>query len=141
MNKTIIWIIIILILAGGAYFLFTDIGKQGNEQTAVKSTEKASSYSLTDKSETTAVKEISMVSGGFFFSPNKLTLKKGQPVKINIKNSGVHTFTIDELGVDVPLTGQSTVVEFTPTKSGTFEYYCAIPGHRENGQFGSVIVL
>lgn len=84
--------------------------------------------------------ELHMVSGGFFFSPENLTLAKDQPVNITLQNSGAHTFTIDELGVNVPLRGSSATVEFTPTKSGTFEYYCAVPGHRESGMFGSLTV-
>ncbi len=81
-----------------------------------------------------------MVSGNLFFNPNNLTLKKGQPVNITFQNSGTHTFTVDELGVNVPLRGSSGVVEFTPTQSGTFEYYCAVPGHRLGGMSGSLTV-
>jgi len=87
-----------------------------------------------------SVGEVSMVSGNLFFNPKTLTLAKNQPVKITFQNTGSHTFTIDELGVNIPLRGNTAVVEFTPTKSGSFEYYCAIPGHREGGMFGSVVV-
>lgn len=83
---------------------------------------------------------IEMVSGNFFFTPKNLSLKKGEAVTIRFQNSGVHTFTIDELGVNIPLRGSSPVAEFTPEKSGTFEYYCAVPGHREGGMFGSLTV-
>jgi len=87
-----------------------------------------------------SAREISMTSGNLFFGPRTLTLAKGQPVKINFRNVGVHTFTIDELGVNVTLRGSSGVVEFTPDRSGTFEYYCAVPGHRGGGMFGSLRV-
>jgi nitrite reductase (NO-forming) len=81
-----------------------------------------------------------MAAGNFFFSPSSMTLVKGQPVKITFQNSGTHTFTIDELGINEPLRGSSATIEFTPTQSGTFEYYCAIPGHKEAGMFGSLEV-
>ncbi|MCH8741541.1 cupredoxin domain-containing protein [Patescibacteria group bacterium] len=87
-----------------------------------------------------SIKEISMVSGNLFFNPKDLILIKDQPVKIVFSNSGTHTFTIDELGVNVPLQGSSATVEFTPTESGTFKYYCAVPGHREGGMEGSLKV-
>ena len=87
-----------------------------------------------------SIKEIAMVSGNFFFSPKNLTLKKDERVKITFQNSKVHTFTIAELGVNVTLQGSSPTVEFTPTKTGTFEYLCVIPGHREGGMLGSLIV-
>jgi len=37
-------------------------------------------------------------------------------------------------------TEEFETVEFTPTTSGTFEYYCSVPGHRESGQFGTLKV-
>jgi len=84
--------------------------------------------------------EISMESGNLFFSPDNLSLTKGEPVKLTFQNAGTHTFTIDELGIDVPIRGSSAVVEFTPNQTGTFEYYCATPGHRSGGMFGSLTV-
>jgi plastocyanin len=87
-----------------------------------------------------SVKEISMISGNLFFNPKNLTLKKDQPVKIVLQNTGTHTFTIDELGIDELFQGDNPIIEFTPTKSGVFEYYCAIPGHREGGMVGLLTV-
>ena len=81
-----------------------------------------------------------MVSGNLFFKPDKLSLTKGKPVRIQVQNTGIHTFTIDELGVNVPLRNSSEVVEFTPNKEGRFVYYCAIPGHREGGMLGDLEV-
>ena len=89
---------------------------------------------------TSLIKGINITSGNLFFSPKTITVAKDQPVVINLQNTGTHTFTIKELGVNVPLSGNSPVVEFTPTESGTFEYYCAVPGHREGGMFGSLKV-
>ncbi|GMQ95428.1 MAG: hypothetical protein BMS9Abin13_541 [Patescibacteria group bacterium] len=142
MNKTTIWIVIILAIALGAYFLLLGVGEREGVGTAEPAQiEQAAPKIPVDGSAEVNVKEISMVSGGLFFNPNNLTLEKGQPVRISIQNSGLHTFTVDELGVDVPLAGVSGVVEFTPTESGVFEYYCAIPGHREGGMFGSVTII
>jgi len=99
-----------------------------------------SKFLIVDKAVeiTPSVKEISMVSGNLFFTPKDLTLTKDQPVKITFQNTGTHTFTISELGINVSLRGSSAIVEFTPTQSGTFDYYCAVPGHREGGMFGSL---
>ncbi len=93
------------------------------------------------QNDSSSVKELNMVSGNLFFTPDNLELKKGQPVRITFQNTGIHTFTIDELGVDVPLRGPSAVVDFTPNKEGQFEYYCAIPGHREGGMLGDLTVV
>ena len=92
------------------------------------------------QAEATNVKMVGMSSGNLFFNPANLTLVKGQPVMLMFQNKGTHTFTIDELGVNVPLSGSTPKVEFTPNKAGTFQYYCAITGHREGGMIGSLKV-
>jgi len=51
-----------------------------------------------------------------------------------------HTFTVDELGVDlkVPVGGARTVSFNAPP--GTYSYYCGVPGHREAGMQGTLTV-
>ncbi len=51
-----------------------------------------------------------------------------------------HTFTVDELGVDlkVPVGGERTI-SFNASP-GTYAYYCAVPGHREAGMEGTLTV-
>lgn len=86
-------------------------------------------------------KPISMSAGNFFFTLKTLSAKVGKKIVLEVQATGQHTFTIDELGVNVPLPhGKTTRVEFIPARSGTFTYYCAIPGHREAGQVGTIAV-
>jgi len=88
----------------------------------------------------TGVREINVTSGNLFFQPGAITLKKGQPARIMFQNTGYHTFTVDELGVNTTLQGSSAVGEFTPDKIGTFRLYCAVPGHAEGGMVGTITV-
>jgi nitrite reductase (NO-forming) len=83
---------------------------------------------------------IAMRAGDFFFSPKSLTVAVDEEVILDIRSTGTHTFTIDELGVNVRFGTGPATVRFTPDRAGQFEFYCAIPGHRERGMFGSVIV-
>jgi len=77
----------------------------------------------------------------FSFSPDALNGKVGEEINIDITATGQHTFTIDELGVDVVTPHRETTrISFTPDRVGTFEYYCAIPGHKEAGQVGTINV-
>lgn len=94
-------------------------------------------------SETGAPQEIEMDASEFKFDPATITVKAGQPVRVTVTNTGTleHTFTITDLGVDEPTPiGQTVTFEFTPTESGTFELVCTVPGHKEAGMVGSVVV-
>jgi uncharacterized cupredoxin-like copper-binding protein len=36
--------------------------------------------------------------------------------------------------------GQTNQLEFTPTAAGTYEFWCTVPGHKEAGMIGKLIV-
>lgn len=63
-----------------------------------------------------------------FYTPNQITVKKGEKVKITLKSMDVpHGFAIDELNIATEVApGPPVVVEFTPTKAGKFEFYCVV---------------
>ena len=91
----------------------------------------------------TTVKTIDVEAGSFYYKPDTITVKKGQKVKIVLHAvSMMHDFNIDELNVKAPITknGDTSTVEFTPDKTGTFEYYCSVGQHRANGQVGKITV-
>lgn len=143
MKKTVIITIIVLVVAGGGYFLFRggyQIPGYGQPTPSQQVAPATTVPTPASTQEAVKVKEVSMTSGNTFFNPKDITLAKGEPVKITFQNTGRHTFTIDELGVNASLSGSSPTVEFTPTKAGAFEYYCAVPGHREGGMLGSLTV-
>lgn len=76
------------------------------------------------------------------FSPKTITVKQGEIVKlILVSDDSPHTFTIDELGVNRQFTyGKDGTVTFTADKKGTFQFYCAVSGHKESGMVGTLIV-
>ncbi|OGD33911.1 hypothetical protein A2988_00250 [Candidatus Azambacteria bacterium RIFCSPLOWO2_01_FULL_46_25] len=80
----------------------------------------------------------------FSFAPSEIRVKKGEKVKVNFANAGgwPHDFVIDELNVRTPqvTVGESASVEFIADKAGTFEYYCSVGQHRQNGMKGKLIV-
>ena len=96
---------------------------------------------VTERTSSISVETIAMEAKSFSFSPDILKANVGEVIRLNITATGQHTFTIDELGVDVILPhGETTRVEFTPEQVGTFEFYCSVPGHREAGQVGEMVV-
>lgn len=82
------------------------------------------------------VKEFSIVAKDFKFTPNTITVNKGDTVKLNIKSEDtVHGISIPEFNVnkDIPAMGEVSV-EFVADKSGTFPFKCSVycgSGHKE----------
>ena len=101
------------------------------------------SSAATTAAATSDVKIVNVEAGSFYFKPNEIRVKKGEKVKIVMTSKDMmHDFTIDELGVKLPITkaGTTNSVEFVATKAGTFEFYCSVGQHRANGQVGKLIV-
>lgn len=89
------------------------------------------------------VKEFTIDGSSYRFSPNILSVNKGDIVRINFANSeGKHDLKIDgyNIGTKVIDGGQSDVLEFTADKTGEFEYYCSIGEHRQMGMVGKIVV-
>lgn len=71
-------------------------------------------------------KVIQIVAHKFAFEPNRITLKKGVPVTIQLTSRDVkHGFYIRGLKVDEEIEpGKTTEVTITPDKTGTFPTIC-----------------
>lgn len=91
---------------------------------------------------TTAKEEqrVTIVSKPGIFTPSIVTVKRGVPLTITFINSGEHTFVIEELGIRKVLTEFQESLTITPAKVGTFPFFSDIPGDKEAGMIGTVIV-
>ncbi len=71
-------------------------------------------------------KVIQIVAHKFAFEPNRITLKKGVPVTLQLTSRDVkHGFYIRGLKVDEEIEpGKTTEVTITPDKAGTFPTIC-----------------
>jgi uncharacterized cupredoxin-like copper-binding protein len=93
------------------------------------------------------------------FDKTALSATVGQPLTINLQNVGAleHDFTIDKIDAKAMLDGKDAKtekhavyahlkaktngkLELTPAAAGTFEYYCAVAGHKEAGMKGTLTV-
>jgi heme/copper-type cytochrome/quinol oxidase subunit 2 len=84
------------------------------------------------------------------FDPATLTVRVNQPVTITLQNNDavVHSFVIDELNVKIDKvppggTGSAsfTATEVrTYTEGGAYLFYCDLPGYKEAGMRGNLIV-
>ena len=148
MNKTVIIAIVVVffILAGILAVSFINQPQQQtqNVQEQIQQTQNQIQNQVKE------VKEFKMTS--FYeildgkpkpqYSINEITVKKGDAVKIEVTvTKGNHDFNIDEYNIhqETPLE-KPTVIQFTADKPGTFIYYCSMPGHRENGHWGTLTV-
>ena len=78
-----------------------------------------------------------------------IKVRVGDSVKITFTNTGQapHTWTLDANSpspydvstIGVP-PGKSETISFVADKPGTFTYYCKVPGHKELGMKGTIIV-
>lgn len=72
----------------------------------------------------------------FAFEPSSITVKKGEPVVIEITSSDVpHGFALPDFNVQTEVSpGKTSPVSFTPDKAGDFTFACNIfcgSGHEE----------
>ena len=80
------------------------------------------------------------------FEPATITVTSGTPVRLTLTNDGglEHNWVVDNLDgrkVQVDAKSKASAIgEFTPTGSGTYEFYCSVPGHREAGMTGTLVV-
>ena len=90
-----------------------------------------------------SIKEFTVTGSNFKFSQPEIRVKEGDVVRITFKNeSGHHDFVIDEFNVATEQTNGPTeeIVTFVADKTGTFEYYCSVLGHKQLGMKGKLIV-
>ncbi|MDT7890368.1 MAG: cupredoxin domain-containing protein [Desulfurococcales archaeon] len=82
-------------------------------------------------------REIEVELNDYYFKPKTISIPLGEAVRIVLKNVGrsTHTFTIDELGINMRLApGETKSIEITASKAGSYVLYC-IP-HRALGMVG-----
>ena len=99
---------------------------------------------MMDDEDASEVLEITVEGENYAYNPSTITVKQGQKVRLTFKSTdGFHDFVIDEIpGAQSERiqTGQETVIEFTPTETGSFAYYCSVGSHRALGMEGTLIV-
>lgn len=89
------------------------------------------------------VKTFTLEAGMFYFSLKEIKVNKGDKVKIVLNNvGGMHDWVIDEFNARTPQikVGETAMIEFTADKTGTFEYYCSVGNHRQQGMVGKLVV-
>jgi uncharacterized cupredoxin-like copper-binding protein len=87
--------------------------------------------------------EVTLTLTEFKFTPDTINAKVGERVKVTLDNKGAlkHNIKQADLNIDTAVeAGQTATFEFTPTKAGTFDFDCDVPGHKEAGMVGKIVV-
>ena len=150
MNKTYISIIIVVLVVGGLIFMFGNkklqaptLEEGGGGDTGIEGTVLIPAANVPPAKGTSVVREFTVSGKNFSFTPNAITIKKGDKVKITFKNTaGFHDFKIDEYGLATKQAQApyEEVLEFIADKVGSFEYYCSVGSHRSAGMKGTLTV-
>ncbi len=97
------------------------------------------------------------------FSPDVIEAEVGRPVRLTFRNqsSVLHDWSIMEIPVEgiwatddgemedegpapdlhvIARAGGTGYLEFTPTQAGTYQFICTVPGHKEAGMVGTLVV-
>ena len=87
---------------------------------------------------------IRIVAKKFEFNPSEITLKKGEPVVLELTSEDVTMgFAASDFDVDVEVPpGKVTTVRLAPDKVGTFGFICDVfcgDGHEDMG--GKIVVV
>ena len=154
--KNILLVLAAIIVLGGGYMLLkgnapAEMPKEDttSAESSMKEpgatgpsgeTEDSKEDTVMEKGE---VKEFTVEGTPFAFSETEIKVKQGDTVKITFVNKqGMHDWVVDEFSARTKQlqAGSSETISFVADKAGTFEYYCSVGNHRQQGMKGSLIV-
>lgn len=119
-----------------------DAQQSSQEQPAQQATTPQSEDTAASASDST-VKEFDMAAKRFAFSPNVITVNRGDTVRLHITAQDVaHGIAIPEFGVNVYLpVGKTVDAEFVADQPGEFPFRCNVfCGDGHQGMTGKVVV-
>ena len=99
------------------------------------------------------IQRVEVVGGTYYFEPSRVVVKANVPVELKLRKEPdviPHSFILNapEAGIAIThvLTTEPRVYLFTPTKAGTYPFFCSeklpfFPSHREEGMEGVLEVL
>ena len=112
--------------------------------------------------------EFTLDTSDFAYSIPSLTVKVGETVQLTLNNIGVleHDFVIEKIDVTTKViqdsgseehgahgaeanydlhvsaqVGETSIIQFTVNEPGTYQFFCSVPGHKDAGMVGELIVV
>ena len=143
MNKILFFLVVVgLVLAAGCY---QQVQNPTSRVPAIGNEGVGDSVVNTNGQDTSdgEVKDFTIQAKRFEFTPSKITVNKGDKVRITVTSVDVaHGFSLPDFGIDERLEpNKPVVIEFVADKTGTFTFKCNVPcGSGHKTMAGTLIV-
>lgn len=89
-------------------------------------------------------KEVTVTATDYDFNPKKIEMSAGTTLKLKLVNEGnvSHSWSVPKLDTksDRIQPGKSTTVTLNPSEAGTYSIECQVPGHKDIGMVGELVV-
>ena len=146
------------LLIGCVLFLGNSLNMEKVESKSIPHNQKQDVH---DASETpTEIKKIVIETSDLSYSPQEVVVEKNTPITFELKNSDQIEHDIEIKDVSFNMMSESkhqhevkenvihlhaepqtsSEITFSMNEVGTYEFYCTIPGHKEGGMIGQLIV-
>ena len=160
MKKQVMWILAVVVIAliglSVWYFQSGNMGysNYGSSTTTTttpttsstssttKTTASTSSTSSTTTTPVSTVKKFTVHESSFMFDVSQITVNKGDTVQVTVINDGgTHNVAFPDFNTRTTINGGgSQTITFVADKTGTFQYYCEVDGHKAMGMTGTLTV-
>jgi plastocyanin len=86
--------------------------------------------------------EATIESYDIYFDPDRIIIPADTDIPLTLPNLGatLHNFSIDELEISVDIEPSATETTTIHAPAGRYAFYCNVPGHKEAGMAGVLIV-
>jgi uncharacterized cupredoxin-like copper-binding protein len=146
------------LLIGCVLFLGNSLNMENAESKSIPHNHEQDVYDATEKQ--TEIKKFVIETSDLSYSPQKVVVEKNTPITIELKNSDQIEHDIEIKDASFNMVSESThlhenaenvihlhakpqttsEITFSINEVGTYEFYCTISGHKENGMVGQFVV-
>ena len=147
--KGFLALLVLVILVGGGWYFYQNssprvpaVPTTDTMNTTESTTMETGTIPATETAPA-AVKSFDLTGKMFAFSQSEIRVEKGDTVTVNFESTdGPHDWVVDAFNARTKQVqpGTKTSVTFVADKVGTYEYYCSVGQHRQNGMVGKLIV-
>lgn len=152
----VIIVVVVLLGLGGVYLVsrnnvspseITEVSHGIEKEVSEKVVATAVPEVMEEKSEEKEeAVEITANAYEFYYEMSSESVEAGETVRLTLNNMGKgrHNWMIEGMEGEVQTkllsSGESEMIEFVIDEPGEYTYYCSVPGHRQQGMVGTLVV-